>query len=143
MTRPDPIPALVEQALNCMTFVSATTGMRQEMKHHCQKLAEAVATAVRLDWDEEHPQCETCHGTGRTDNHVTGEVECSTCEGAGYICARAEQAEQQRAGLRKEIEGVFEVLEMPISDTAQSGMIAARLRAVLHLLEPKKANEIR
>lgn len=28
-------------------------------------------------------QCETCHGTGRTNTHVSGEVECSACEGTG------------------------------------------------------------
>jgi hypothetical protein len=27
--------------------------------------------------------CHACEGTGRTDNHVTGEVECSACEGSG------------------------------------------------------------
>lgn len=27
--------------------------------------------------------CSSCAGSGRTDNHVTGEVECSHCEGSG------------------------------------------------------------
>lgn len=31
-----------------------------------------------------HPDtCPECNGTGRTDNHITGEVECSACEGTG------------------------------------------------------------
>ena len=34
-------------------------------------------------WKE--PVCPECHGTGLTDNHVTGETECSYCEGAGVI----------------------------------------------------------
>ena len=29
-------------------------------------------------------KCEECKGTGRTDNHVTGEVECSFCKGSGF-----------------------------------------------------------
>ena len=29
--------------------------------------------------------CPDCQGSGRTNNHVTGEVECSSCEGTGYI----------------------------------------------------------
>jgi DnaJ-class molecular chaperone len=28
-------------------------------------------------------KCTVCHGTGRTNNHVTGEVECSGCDGSG------------------------------------------------------------
>jgi len=27
--------------------------------------------------------CSECHGSGRTDNHVTGEVECGHCKGSG------------------------------------------------------------
>lgn len=31
-------------------------------------------------------KCEECNGCGCTDNHVvTGEVECSSCDGTGYI----------------------------------------------------------
>jgi hypothetical protein len=29
------------------------------------------------------PTCSECHGSGRTDSHVTGEVECSHCDGCG------------------------------------------------------------
>lgn len=29
------------------------------------------------------PKCSECHGTGLTDNHVTGEVCCSACDGTG------------------------------------------------------------
>jgi hypothetical protein len=32
--------------------------------------------------------CQECGGCGRTDNHVTGEVECSGCSGAGIVCMR-------------------------------------------------------
>ena len=36
-------------------------------------------------------KCPECHGTGRTDNHVTGEVECGACYGMGLedplLCA--------------------------------------------------------
>lgn len=27
--------------------------------------------------------CGECHGSGRLDNHVTGEVECGHCDGGG------------------------------------------------------------
>lgn len=29
--------------------------------------------------------CDDCHGRGTTDNHITGEVECSSCEGLGMV----------------------------------------------------------
>lgn len=29
-------------------------------------------------------RCDSCHGVGLTDNHVTGEIECSACEGSGW-----------------------------------------------------------
>ncbi len=29
-------------------------------------------------------KCEVCCGVGTTDNHVTGEIECSACEGTGW-----------------------------------------------------------
>lgn len=29
-------------------------------------------------------RCEACYGIGLTDNHVTGEIECSACEGTGW-----------------------------------------------------------
>lgn len=37
------------------------------------------------------PACSECHGTGRTDNHVTGEIECTACEGSGepHECSSA------------------------------------------------------
>jgi DnaJ-class molecular chaperone len=28
-------------------------------------------------------KCRDCYGTGVTDNHVTGEVYCSACDGSG------------------------------------------------------------
>ncbi len=33
--------------------------------------------------------CGECHGTGETDNHVTGKVECSACEGSGHDASKA------------------------------------------------------
>lgn len=33
-------------------------------------------------------KCSECNGSGRTDNHVTGEVECSSCEGTGIEGAK-------------------------------------------------------
>lgn len=29
-------------------------------------------------------RCSQCFGTGRTNNHVDGETECSACEGTGF-----------------------------------------------------------
>jgi hypothetical protein len=41
---------------------------------------EAIDTAMH---DGKTDNCQSCSGTGRTDNHVTGEVECSACCGTG------------------------------------------------------------
>lgn len=30
-------------------------------------------------------RCRECCGTGLTDNHVTGEIECSACGGTGRV----------------------------------------------------------
>ena len=29
-------------------------------------------------------KCEACGGIGTTDNHVMGEIECSSCDGSGW-----------------------------------------------------------
>jgi hypothetical protein len=34
--------------------------------------------------------CVECGGSGRTSNHVTGEIECSACLGSGILAAPAE-----------------------------------------------------
>lgn len=49
--------------------------------------AQAITSLVD-DWIEQledlaPPSCDVCRGTGRTSNHVDGEVECSACEGCG------------------------------------------------------------
>lgn len=36
-------------------------------------------------------KCDECNGTGRTDNHVSGEIECSSCEGGGLNCVLCER----------------------------------------------------
>jgi hypothetical protein len=36
--------------------------------------------------------CDDCDGTGRTSNHVTGEVECDACNGTGHDVWKAFQA---------------------------------------------------
>jgi hypothetical protein len=41
--------------------------------------------------------CAPCAGTGREDNHVTGEVECSACEGSGVEILDAD-AESEAGG---------------------------------------------
>jgi hypothetical protein len=49
-----------------------------------KKLVAAVRAALAAPAPaSEARACAECHGTGRTDNHVTGEVECSACEGSG------------------------------------------------------------
>ena len=39
--------------------------------------------------------CVECGGSGRTSNHVTGEIECSACGGAGILAAPAEDILKQ------------------------------------------------
>src|ERR1035437_598781 len=46
---------------------------------------------------EVNRRCDECAGTGRTDNHVTGEVECSSCGGSGQSDDAAELAEVDKA----------------------------------------------
>jgi DnaJ-class molecular chaperone len=33
-------------------------------------------------------RCKECYGTGLTDNHVTGEVYCSACDGTGQASTK-------------------------------------------------------
>lgn len=44
---------------------------------------EALTEVYSLRQEKNIAQCEECEGSGRTNNHVTGEVECSSCEGTG------------------------------------------------------------
>lgn len=39
--------------------------------------------ASENQWFSTLKACPECQGTGRTSNHVTGEVECGACEGSG------------------------------------------------------------
>ncbi len=44
-----------------------------------------------------HKVCTECGGAGLTDNHVTGEVECGTCQGTGRDCACSCETEAEQA----------------------------------------------
>lgn len=48
-------------------------------------------TGVRAELVPE--PCKQCNGLGLTDNHVTGEVECSACQGSGCEASRQEVGE--------------------------------------------------
>ena len=61
-------------------------------KKTCPKSDTWFADGGRCGWGHEcaecseyMSQCKECEGSGRTDNHVTGEVECSSCEGVGSV----------------------------------------------------------
>lgn len=51
--------------------------------------------------------CGECEGTGRTSNHVTGEVECGACEGTGR-----EAPSQSTDELVKRLEALDRIYEM-------------------------------
>ena len=48
----------------------------QEIAESALKAAAVLAVGAKV--------CPECHGLGLTDNHVTGEVECSGCGGEGH-----------------------------------------------------------
>ena len=55
---------------------------------NAQKAKELVtnqyhALAIKSVITVRKPQCDECYGTGWTDNHVTGKIECSSCGGTG------------------------------------------------------------
>jgi hypothetical protein len=65
------------------------------------KAAESEAATLKAERDEAREQlqalndfletclCGECGGSGRIDNHVTGEVECDGCEGTGHDSRKA------------------------------------------------------
>lgn len=66
----------------------------REWLHEDGAQAEQIATLqaqnqALLDFMESC-QCGECGGSGRTDNHVTGEVECSACDGTGQDFSKAQ-----------------------------------------------------
>jgi hypothetical protein len=65
---------------------SAGSWHEDEMRMDAARDAGKAARAALRDTApaEEHPKCcRECGGSGRYDNHVTGEVECGACEGSG------------------------------------------------------------
>jgi hypothetical protein len=70
--------------------LAASEQAREVMALRLQALNDFLETCL----------CTECGGSGRTSNHVTGEVECDECLGTGHdsrkAFARAEQAEAER-----------------------------------------------
>lgn len=97
--------AVAEQALEgAQIYVQQSDTEREQATAANTRLRDAaenvVSTWPRMDESQFRvamerlqrslaPACPACYGTGRTDNHVTGEVECDHCEGTGEAPAEA------------------------------------------------------
>ena len=72
--------------------------------------------------------CVECNGTGRTDNHVTGEVECSGCEGTG-VEERMEPSIEEMYDLIRSLNKRIEELESQTQQQANQETALRRSRS--------------
>lgn len=83
------------------------------------------------------PKCPECYGTGRTDNHVTGEVECGNCEGSGDEAYRLLREENDDKDI--EIRNLKHSLDGQVKDCLGMIEFAQKQKAMIERM--KKALE--
>ena len=79
----------IVNTVNCVGVMGK--GIALEFKKRYPEMYSEYALLCRREyietgrvWIWHHlKKCESCNGFGHTDNHVTGRVECSECEGTG------------------------------------------------------------
>ena len=69
-------------------------GSMRAIGKHAKEFLDELRSADNVG---DNVYCVECGGYGRTSNHVTGEVECSACEGAGILYAPAEDILKKEA----------------------------------------------
>lgn len=98
------------------------SAVRQESQQEIERLldkmgfieAELVHNQMRAEAAEAHRDalleflntclCDECGGSGIADSHVTGKVECGSCEGTGHDSRKALAAIQSREARLGELE---------------------------------------
>jgi hypothetical protein len=105
-----------------------------------QRLEQVTKERDALDEFFDACLCGECGGSGRTDNHVTGDVECSSCAGTGHdsrkAFQRAEAAEATIVSLKAELDGhlttIAELCCRHVDITAERDKAIRDCQAMLH-----------